>query len=131
MPQQNRWDLATAAIAVFESPTWLWHVTDQQNQRYRPAITGGPSIAINSHSFFPMLAKACSNPLDLLIIDELNRGEMSAKTLQETIEGLDLTASDRRLKKLFETGGRAESDRKAAAGDGAARSISIARWAQP
>ena len=96
--------LATAAIAVFESPTWLWHVTDQQNQRYRPAITGGPSIAINSHSFFPMLAKACSNPLDLLIIDELNRGEMSAKTLQETIEGLDLTASDRRLKKLARNG---------------------------
>lgn len=61
--------LATAAISVFESPTWLWHVNGQRDQRYLPPIAGGPSVVINSHSFFPMLAKACSNPLDLLIID--------------------------------------------------------------
>ena len=96
--------LATAAIAVFESPTWLWHTNGQRSQPYLPALPGGPSAVINGHSFFPMFAKACSNPVDLLIIDELNRGEVSAKTPQETIESLNLAASDRRLKKLARNG---------------------------
>lgn len=96
--------LATVALAVFESPTWLWHENDWRNRRYAAADTDGLTAAIDRHSFFPRLAKVCANTLDLLIVDELNRQELSPKRLPSLIEGLTLPGSDRRLKKLARQG---------------------------
>jgi hypothetical protein len=47
-----------------------------------------------------MLAKVCANEMDLLIVDELNRREMSPKLLHAEMQDLTLQGFDYRLKKL-------------------------------
>lgn len=104
--------LATVALAVFESPMWLRHENDWRNRRYASADAHGRTAAINRASFFPMLSKVCANPLDLLIVDELNRRELSPKVLHGLIDDLTLPGSDRRLKKLTRQGWAAEVRRE-------------------
>jgi hypothetical protein len=108
--------LATVALAVFESPMWLRHQGDWRSRPYASAKATGATAAFSQTSFFPMLAKVCANPLDLQIVNELNRREMSPKLLHAARPDLTLAGFDRRLKKLTgqgwltevrrETGGR-------------------------
>jgi len=55
-----------------------------------------------------MLSRVCANPLDLWIVGELNRGELSPKRLYDLADDLTLSASDRRLRKLARQGWAAE-----------------------
>lgn len=73
--------LATAALAVFESPMWLRHQGGWGHSPYASASAIGVTAAIDRRSFFPMFARVCANPLDLQIVGELNRGELSPKRL--------------------------------------------------
>ncbi|HEY8814235.1 MAG TPA: hypothetical protein VIP57_03925 [Candidatus Dormibacteraeota bacterium] len=96
--------LATAALAVFESPMWARHQNDWRRRPYASAQTLGTTAAIDRKSFFPMLSRVCANPLDLRIVDELNRGELSPKRLYDLVDDLTLPGSDRRLRKLARQG---------------------------
>jgi hypothetical protein len=100
--------LATAALAVFESPMWLRHQGGWGHRPYAPASAIGVTAAIDRRSFFPMLARACANPLDLRIVGELNRCELSPKRLHALMDDLTLPGSDRRLRKLASQGWAAE-----------------------
>ncbi len=107
-------DLATVALAIFESPMWQRHRNDWRDRPYAPAQ--GATAVIDRASFFPMLARVCANSVDLQIVDELNRRELSPKGLHALMDDLTLPGSDRRLRKLAgqgwsrevrrETGGR-------------------------
>lgn len=105
-------DLATVAVAVFESPMWLRHQNDWRNRPYASTKATGTSAAINRTSFFPMLARVCANPLDLQIVDELNRRELSPKRLHALMDDLTLPGSDRRLQKLARQGWATEVRRE-------------------
>jgi hypothetical protein len=100
--------LATAALAVFESPMWLHHQNDWRHRSYASARATRTTAAIDMRSFFPMLARVCANPLDLQIVDELNRRELSPKRLHALMDDLTLPGSDRRLQKLARQGWAAE-----------------------
>lgn len=102
--------LATAALAVFESPMWLRHQSDWRNRPYASAQTVGTSAVIDRRSFFPMFSRVCANQMDLQIVDQLNRGELSPKRLHALMDGLiTLPGSDRRLKKLARQGWATEA----------------------
>lgn len=96
--------LATVALTVFESPMWLRHRDGWRNRPYAPARATGTSRMIDRTSFFPMLSRVCANPLDLQIVDELNRRELSPKRLHALMDDLTLPGSDRRLQKLAKQG---------------------------
>ena len=96
--------LATTALAVFESPMWLQHQNDWRHRSYASAHATGTTAAIDKRSFFPMLSRVCANPLDLQIVDELNRRELSPKQLHAFMDDLTLPGSDRRLQKLARQG---------------------------
>jgi hypothetical protein len=105
--------LSTVALAIFESPMWLRHQGGEWRDRpYAPAQTTGVTATFRRSSFFPMLARVCSNPLDLQIIDELNRREMSPKLFHAEMPDVTLSGFDRRLKKLSEQGWAAEVRQK-------------------
>lgn len=100
--------LATAALAVFESPMWLRHKGNWGHRPYASASVVGTTAAIDRRAFFPMLARVCANPVDLRIVGELNRAELSPKRLHALIDDLTLPGSDRRLRKLANQGWAAE-----------------------
>jgi hypothetical protein len=96
--------LSTAALAVFESPMWLQREGDWRNRPYAPAQEAGTKGAIDRAVFFPMLAKVCADPLDLQIVEELNRREMSAKQFHAELDGDTVSGFSRRLQKLTRQG---------------------------
>jgi hypothetical protein len=100
--------LATAALAVFESPMWLWHPSGWEDRPYASASAIGVTAAIDRRTFFPMLARVCANPVDLRIVGELNRSELSPKLLHALMDDLTLPGSDRRLRKLAGQGWAAQ-----------------------
>jgi hypothetical protein len=104
--------LATIAIAVFESPAWLPQRSEWRSRPYASTKMNDARPAVNRASFFPMLAKVCANPLDLQIVDELNRRELSPKRLHALMDGLTLPSSDRRLQKLAKQGWATEVRRE-------------------
>lgn len=100
-------DLTTVALAVFESPMWPSDRNRLRNSPYGSAGSLGPG-AIDRGSFFPVFAKLCANPVDLRIVDELNRRELSPKRLHALMADLTLPGSDRRLRKIARHGWSAE-----------------------
>ncbi len=100
-------DLTTVALAVFESPVWTAGRSLLLNGPYTSAGLFGPG-GIERGSFFPTFAKLCANPVDLRIVDELNRRELSPKLLHALMGDLTLPGSDRRLRKIARHGWSAE-----------------------
>jgi hypothetical protein len=100
-------DLTTIALAVFESPVWTVGRSRLRNGPHASAGSLGPG-AIERGSFFPTFAKLCANPVDLRIVDELNRRELSPKLLHALMTDLTLPGSDRRLRKIARHGWSAE-----------------------
>ena len=92
--------LATVAVAAFESPMWRQGQNDWRSRSYPPAQTADSGEPIDRMLFFPMLAKVCADPLDLQIVDELNRREMSAKQFHAELEGASVSGFSRRLRRL-------------------------------
>jgi len=104
--------LVTVGIAAFESPMWLRHHSDWLNPAYATSPAFASTAVIDRKSFFPKLSKVCSNPVDLRILDELNRREVSAKLLHASMTDLTLPGSDRRLRKLTTQGWATEVRRE-------------------
>ncbi len=108
----GRSDVATVALAVFESPMWLQHENDWRSRPYASGQEIEAAATIDRTSFFPMLARVCANPLDLQIVGELNRRELSPKGLHALMDDLTLPGSDRRLRKLARQGWATEVRRE-------------------